>query len=189
MNKIQDRLLEATYIEVFINGYKNANTTTILKNAKVNKGSMYHYFKDKKDLILKMLKYKYMPLVSAIYKEQEKDDEFDALIKLIKNSELIVQKYGSMLINLSIEMNALDDDFKEILNAINKIRYERFYSILSSLNNKIIYHDNIEKLVKFIIITIDGATIEYKRTQQISDFFDGIGELIEYLKNLKVSSG
>jgi len=188
MTQIQKELLEATYIEVFINGYKNANTNTILKNAKVNKGSMYHYFRDKRALVLAMFEYKFMPIVADIY-TKTLDNDYDSLIKLIKNTQLIVQKHGSMLVNLSLEISGLDEEFRIILNKIDKIRYDRFYAILDSIvSDKIIYHEDINRLSKFILSSIDGATIKYKTTQQISDFYDVVNELIEYLDRLRIET-
>lgn len=51
MEKIntKNRLIESAYNEIYENGYQGASLNTILKNANVHKGSMYHFFQQKRD--------------------------------------------------------------------------------------------------------------------------------------------
>jgi TetR/AcrR family transcriptional regulator len=48
----QDRILNAALKEFAQKGYKNASTNEIVKDAGISKGSLFHYFKNKKDLYL-----------------------------------------------------------------------------------------------------------------------------------------
>ena len=48
----KDLLLEITFDEVYTNGYQGASVLKILEKAGLNKGSLYHYFKNKKDKYL-----------------------------------------------------------------------------------------------------------------------------------------
>jgi TetR/AcrR family transcriptional repressor of nem operon len=185
MTDIESRLIEQTYIEVYIHGYKEANTTTILKNANVNKGSMYHYFRDKKALVLAALNHKLLPLVQRIYTLNE-SISFDDMVKLVKNSEMIVQKHGNIIVNLSLEMSGIDEDFAKILHEIHQQRLNTFEQMITQLKNGgSIVHTDANQLARFIIATIDGAAIAYKRSNQIADYFDPINELINYLTTLK----
>ena len=45
-------LLEITFEEVYTNGYQGASVLKILKKAGLNKGSMYHFFENKKEMVL-----------------------------------------------------------------------------------------------------------------------------------------
>jgi len=55
-NISRDRLLDAAFTEVYKFGYSGAATASILKRAAVPRGSMYHHFSSKKDLVLAMIK-------------------------------------------------------------------------------------------------------------------------------------
>ena len=44
----KDLLLEITFDEVYTYGYQGASVLKILEKAGLNKGSLYHYFKNKK---------------------------------------------------------------------------------------------------------------------------------------------
>nr|WP_226805633.1 TetR/AcrR family transcriptional regulator [Aliarcobacter butzleri] len=45
-------LINCTFDEIYTKGYQGASLTNILKNAKVHKGSMYHFFENKKDMAM-----------------------------------------------------------------------------------------------------------------------------------------
>jgi len=51
----REKLLDYTFEEVYIHGYNATSIDSILKKAKVPKGSMYHHFKSKKELVLAMV--------------------------------------------------------------------------------------------------------------------------------------
>ena len=51
----QEKLLNATFEEVYQHGYHGTGLSAILKNANVNKGSMYHLYKSKKELMLDVI--------------------------------------------------------------------------------------------------------------------------------------
>ncbi len=48
----KDLLLEITFDEVYTYGYQGTSVLKILEKANLNKGSLYHYFKNKKELVL-----------------------------------------------------------------------------------------------------------------------------------------
>ena len=58
MQDIRTRLIEATFEEVFNHGYVGASLNNILKRADTKKGSMYHYFPSKKEMVLAMIEEK-----------------------------------------------------------------------------------------------------------------------------------
>lgn len=51
----RDKLLKVAFEEIFQNGYHATSVDKILKKASMNKGSMYHFFKSKKELILAII--------------------------------------------------------------------------------------------------------------------------------------
>ena len=50
MNNPREKLLEVSFNEFYQNGYSSTSIDKILKQASMNKGSMYHFFKSKKEL-------------------------------------------------------------------------------------------------------------------------------------------
>ena len=176
MNNVE-KLLQYTYSEMYINGYQAANTTKILENSGINKGTMYHYFKNKEDLALRVLDEILKPKVAALYNCEERVINKDNLIKLISSTDLIAQKHGSMLVNLTAEMSGIDEAFREKLGEINMIRVE---CITTYLDTIFVGKDNTN-MAKFIISAIDGGVLAYKRSLNIQDFYNMVRNVEDYL--------
>ena len=175
MNNVE-KLLQYTYSEMYIYGYQAANTTKILQSAKLNKGTMYHYFKNKKDLALRVLDEILRPKVQAVYNCEGRVLNKDNLIKLIGNTDLIAKKHGSMIVNLSVEMSGIDEEFRLKLHEINTIRVECIKRYLDA-----IFHEDNMQMAKFIVSAIDGGVLAYKRSQKIEDFYNMVKNIEDYL--------
>jgi len=126
----RDRLLDVTFEEVYRYGYNGTGIATILKKAGVPKGSMYHHFSSKKEMVLCMIEERLIPKVRNFFSFKLKKDTTgldilqDTFLKISKNQMLI--KYGCPLHRLMFEMNALDLDIAkacedEFVNLSNKL--------------------------------------------------------------------
>lgn len=110
----RDKLLDVTFEEVYKFGYGGASTASILKKAGVPKGSMYHHFKSKKEMVLAMIEERLIPKVREFFDFEMKRDStaLDVLVytleKISKNKMLIM--HGCPLHRLMFEMEALDSD-------------------------------------------------------------------------------
>lgn len=135
-SQTREKLLDAAYLEVYKNGYNAASTTNILKSVNIPKGSMYHHFSSKKDLVLAVIK-------ERINLKMDKNFDFsykqnitiyeslkNTYKKMSQNENLII--HGCPLHRLMVEMSSVDDDFKKILD----IYYKIFVKQLSLLLKK-----------------------------------------------------
>ncbi len=110
----RDKLLDVTFEEVYKYGYGGAGTASILKRAGVPKGSMYHHFKSKKEMVLAMIEERLIPRVREFFDFEMKKDStaleilMHTLEKISKNRMLIT--HGCPLHRLMFEMEALDND-------------------------------------------------------------------------------
>ena len=59
----RDKLLDITFEEVYRYGYCGAGIANILDRTGVPKGSMYHHFKSKKEMVLPMIEERLIPKV------------------------------------------------------------------------------------------------------------------------------
>ena len=124
MNKKQttrERLLDYTFEEVYVHGYTATSVDTILKKAKVPKGSMYHHFKSKKELVLAMVKERLFPKMDTFftYNIEENQSVTASLrrtfITISKNKMLVT--YGCPLYRLMVELSATDQEFDTLLTS------------------------------------------------------------------------
>lgn len=120
MSKItsRDKLLDATFGEVYMYGYSGASTANILKIAGVPKGSMYHHFSSKKEMVVAMIKERLIPKVrdAFLIEINDKSRALDIIIYLFKKiskNEMLI-KHGCPLHKLMFEMGSLDDEITEL---------------------------------------------------------------------------
>ncbi len=129
----RDALLDATFDEVYRYGYSGASISTILNKAGVPKGSMYHHFGSKKEMVLAMIQERLIPQVEDFFdfkirKGMTAMEIIDhTLTKIAANTTLL--HYGCPLHRLMFEMQSQDSD---IANACEKA-FERLREQLAKL--------------------------------------------------------
>ncbi|WP_455757785.1 TetR/AcrR family transcriptional regulator [Sulfurimonas sp.] len=183
----QDKLLQATYEEVYQNGYHGTGLSAILKKANVNKGSMYHLYKSKKELMLdvieKVIKYnisiKYASLLTI------EKNIIDELLSIIKDTSKFNFVKGCPLNNLIQELSPSDKEFKSALENV----YLYFEDIIKTALDKAIELKEIKQcdtkeLSMFIVALIEGALITAKKSQNEKNYLIVINQLELQLKSL-----
>ena len=79
----RDLILDVTFSIIYQLGYNATGISAILKECNTPKGSLYHYFKSKKELVLAMIKERLSPKMDMLF-SLEKDDSKSS-IDLIYN--------------------------------------------------------------------------------------------------------
>ncbi|SFV56261.1 Transcriptional regulator, TetR family [hydrothermal vent metagenome] len=116
----REKLLDITFDEVYIHGYTATSVDTILKKAGIPKGSMYHYFKGKKELVLAMVQERLFPKMELFFDFDRKEGTTvtDALrgtfAGMSRNKPLIT--YGCPLYRLMVELSPVDETFDALLS-------------------------------------------------------------------------
>ncbi len=137
MNKKQptrEKLLDITFDEVYIHGYTATSVDTILKKAGIPKGSMYHHFKGKKELVLAMVQERLFPKMELFFKFEADNgvSVIDALrgtfAVMSRNKPLIT--YGCPLYRLMVELSPVDESFDVLLSGKVRQLQENLASLL-----------------------------------------------------------
>ena len=158
MNKKQtsrEKLLDVTFEEVYKYGYCGAGTANILKRAGVPKGSMYHHFASKKEMVLAMIEERLIPKVREFFDFEMKKDSTaleiltHTLEKISKNKMLIM--HGCPLHRLMFEMEALDADIA--------IACKNEFDLLTA---------NLAKVLK---LGMKEGSIQDAETRELAEFF------------------
>ena len=162
----RELLLDSAFNEFYKNGYQGANIATILKEVNMNKGSMYHFFKSKKELGLAVIEEKIEKNIITRYTEiLENENSVEILFKvLIDTPDLFA--YGCPLNKMSQEMLYIDDDFKKSLS----ITYKEFNNLIEKIlikgmKNDEIHSSSAELTAQLIIATYEGALMIYHLNQ------------------------
>ncbi|MGB3750326.1 MAG: TetR/AcrR family transcriptional regulator [Arcobacteraceae bacterium] len=189
MEDIRTRLINATFDEIYTNGYHATSLANILTSANTKKGSMYHYFSSKKELVLAMIEEKLELRIEKRWKELSTCDAniIDFLIDTLNDTQNIDLQRGCPLGNLLQESINDDEDFTDILTKILHRWKNIFVSILhkAAQNDEIKDSIDIEKCAIFLIASIEGALLIAKKSKDRQDYEDCMEQLTFYLYSIK----
>lgn len=186
METTRDKLINATFDEVFSHGYQGASLCDILAKAGVHKGSMYHFFANKKEMALASIeetiikknieKYRYVETYTSGFLEE--------FFTRLRDTSVRDFKRGCPIANVVQEMSNIDEDFNTLMKSI----YGAFRANIKAILDKAIeVHEmkpcNTTKLALFITSTIEGAILAAKASGNVQDYVDVIEELIEHIEN------
>jgi len=117
----REKLLDITFEEVYVYGYNATSVDAILKKAEIPKGSMYHHFKSKKELVLAMVKERLFVKIDSFFKYEVEEgksvmDSFKNTFMLVSKNHMLVT-YGCPLYRLMVELSATDKEFDKLLTS------------------------------------------------------------------------
>lgn len=184
----KEKLLEIAFEEIYHNGYGATSVDKILKKANMNKGSMYHFFKSKKELTLGMIEVHITNYIEEKYGQilKVEDNYIDKIMEVFRNRDKFNIHCGCRLNNLVQELSHRDSDFKIALEKA----YLRFEQILEegikkAIDNGEIKHSNPKQLAIFSVACLEGCLATAKKSQDEKIFFTCIEELQNYFNSLK----
>ena len=189
MSKItnRDKLLDATFREVYMYGYAGSSTANILKIAAVPKGSMYHHFASKKEMVVAMIKERLVPKVREDFLIEINDDSrgleiIEYLFKKISKNRMLV-KHGCPLHKLMFEMGSLDDEITELCYTEYLYMCDNFSKVIElGIRQKTIKDIDSYSLAQHIITASWGALSIPPKYASKEQFLKDTNHILEYIK-------
>lgn len=185
METTRDKLINATFDEIFSHGYQGSPLTGILANAGVHKGSMYHFFANKKEMALCAIEETILKknFEKFHYIETHTSGFLEEFYIHLRDTSVRDFKRGCPIANIVQEMSNIDEDFNTLMKSI----YEAFRANVKAILDKAIEVNemkpcNTRKLALFITSTIEGAILAAKASGNAQDYVDVIEELIEHIE-------
>ncbi len=168
----REALIDSAFNTFYKQGFQGANIATILSEVGINKGSMYHFFKSKKELGLAVIKERIeQNLVNKYTKILEEKESLKNLFDAMRSApETLV--FGCPLNKMSQEMLYVDNDFKKLLSET--------YVIFENLVGQIVQKEGLEdssSKAKLIIATYEGALMIYHLNQNKVEFRATLSDL------------
>jgi TetR/AcrR family transcriptional regulator, transcriptional repressor for nem operon len=183
----REKILDVVFKLVYINGYNGTSMAMILKECGIPKGSLYHYFKSKKEMVLTVVKERIAPRMDEFYalNEVEGENGLDTIIVAILNvsKKDVLVSYGCPLNRLNQEMSPVDTDFEVEIDAI----YENIKNKIVRLLENSDLQDGIDNssLAEYIIASVWGALSLSPQHSSKKRYLASVEHLINYLKSLK----
>lgn len=190
----RSRLLECAYAEIHQRGFRSASLDSILKNAGVTKGALYHHFENKTalgyavidELIRPFMQSYWLPLAEA-------DDPIASAIGSIRKrrDKLKAQllSYGCPFNNLAQEMSPIDEGFRTRLQGIlDEWRHTLGDALERGKARGQVRADvNCPAAAIFFISAFEGLIGMSKAAQSLELYEQGLRGLVEYLERLRPS--
>lgn len=168
-------------------GYHATGISTILREADVNSGSLYHYFPSKEALLIGVLQYYIELLVPVIMAPAESaaTDPIERVFVLLNNYrrglEMVEHKMGCPIGNLALEVG---DDFAEARRLIDQNFRNWAAHIegwLRPIADRFPPGTDLSKLGHFILTVMEGAVMQARAAASLAPYDDSVAHLRAYL--------
>jgi len=184
----KEKLLLVTFEEIYENGYYSTSVDKILKKANMNKGSMYHYFKSKKELVLAVIDVHVFGYIDKKYSAilDTNNNYIDSMFKVLKNRDSFNFTFGCRLNSLVQELSHHDKDFKLALEKVYFHFEDIIYRVLQkAIENNEIEHPDIKQVSIYVVASIEGCISTAKKSQDGRVFTDCMEQLEFYFQQIR----
>jgi len=188
----RDLILDVIFSQIYKNGYSATGLSSILKECNIPKGSLYHHFKSKKDLVIAMIKERLSPKMDLMFSFKNDDNRdsieiiFETLDKISENEKLV--KYNCPLNRLNIELSNSDKDFDiELMKIFNSIQNRIDFLLEKAIESGEIKEIDVKSLSEFIITSTWGALSLSASQSTNLRFIQNTNHLKKYLNSLKIN--
>ena len=194
-DKSRHELLEVASKEIHQFGFHAASISRILENTSLTRGALYHHFPSKLALGYAVVDELFAGYMENLWLEplSKEGDPIDIITRSLHNTytehgdELV--NFGCPLNNLSQEMSAIDEGFRERVNA----QYDKWQNALTTAiqrgqtNGQIRKDVNAADVSVFIVATIEGCIGLAKNNQSQVILDSCTNLLLDYLQGLKIA--
>jgi TetR/AcrR family transcriptional regulator, transcriptional repressor for nem operon len=188
----RSKLLERAFEEIHRNGFRAASLDSILADAGVTKGALYHHFENKAELGYAVVDEVVRPWMEQMWRPAlESANPIDAAILVIRErlkarSDMALT-LGCPFNNLTQEMSSIDEGFRERLSGIlHDWRNATAEALRRGQKNGTVCADvDARAAAAFVISSIEGCVGMAKASQSKEFLEAGFRGLIEYLEHLR----
>ena len=190
-DRTREKILHAAFHEIHRYGFRAAAVDRILADTGLTKGALYHHFPNKAALGLAVIDEIVGRWIAETWLEplEASEDPLKILAEATQPARLAMD-LGSPLHNLSQEMSALDDDFREHLAELYRHWRERLAERLRAAQEggRVRAGIDCDDAAAFLIAAIEGVAGLAKNIRD-REFLEGCSrELGRYVESLRPDS-
>jgi TetR/AcrR family transcriptional repressor of nem operon len=188
----RQKLLERAFEEIHRNGFRAASLDSILADAGVTKGALYHHFPSKAELGYAVVDEVVRPWMEQVWAPiTEAHNPIDAAIGVIRERlrerTQMALSIGCPFNNLAQEMSGLDEGFRTRLSAILRDWRDATAAAMrrGQANGTVCADVDANAAAAFVISSVEGCVGMAKASQSQEFLEAGFRGLIEYLEHLR----
>jgi TetR/AcrR family transcriptional repressor of nem operon len=187
----RERLLQTAFQLFHEQGYHATGVATILREAGVNAGSMYHFFSSKDDLLLKVLEYALEYLEPMVMRPAEA-----AAVEPLERVFVLLNQYrewafanqcrmGCPIGNLALEVSDGNPQARELIHHNFENWAGRVEGWLRSASDELPPGTDLRKLARFVLTVMEGGLMQARAAGHIGPFDDSVSVLREHFDALR----
>ena len=192
------RILAAAFAEMYQNGFQAASLDTIVSQAGVTKGALYHHFPDKAALGYAVVdEIISEPVLSAYLSplDAADTDSLTALIQVVRRRADDFEsggiELGCPLNNLAQEMSPIDEEFRQRLAAVLDAWTDGFARVLErgQAEGDVRPEVDVRRVAAFMVAAIEGSFGTAKNARSPALLRANLDQLGDFLESLRLPAG
>ncbi|MBO8160739.1 MAG: helix-turn-helix transcriptional regulator [Thermosipho sp. (in: Bacteria)] len=189
MNK-KEKIIKIAIKEFSEKGFEAASTNKIAQEAKVSKGIVFHYFKNKENLFFETYKWSQNFIGNIfldLYESTKEEDFFNFLKLWIQKKIEIIKKYPEVFNLFFIAQNLPEQLKLKILSETQNSLQEKYFVILKEKLSKLNLRKNIdpEEAFNFIILVFNCFSNNYlNHSQKLEDLIENSNSLLKQIDKI-----
>jgi len=182
----RERLVTAAMALFWEKGYDSTSVADVLHKARVNSGSLYHFFPGKQDLLLAVLDMYHQGIGPMLLEPAWKGvgDPIERIFALLARYRrgIVMTKctYGCPIGSLALEIHEPDPPVREALAKNFAAWVRAIEGCLEEAGPRIPAHVNRRALAEFVLTTMEGAVMQSRTHRDVAYFDRSVGQLREY---------
>jgi TetR/AcrR family transcriptional regulator, transcriptional repressor for nem operon len=182
----RERLVMTAMTLFWEKGYDSTSVADVLHKAKVNSGSLYHFFPGKQDLLLAVLDTYHQGIEPMLLAPAWKDvdDPIDRVFALLERyRQGIVMTnctYGCPIGSLALEIHEPDPPVRAALAKNFEAWVTAIEGCLEAAKERLPKSVNRRGLAEFVLTTMEGAVMQSRTHRDVAYFDRSIDQLRNY---------
>lgn len=186
----RDKLVESARHLFWAKGYEATGISEILREAGVNSGSLYYFFRTKEQLLLAVLD-QYIELLHPQVMEPafaQTDDPIERVFAVMDGyRQMLVLtecRQGCPIGNLALEMSEKSDAVRKKI-AINFENWrEAIHGCLQEAADRFVSGVNLDQLSSFFLTVMEGAVMQARAHRNLQPYEDAMTMMRNYVDRL-----
>lgn len=189
----RDRLLRTAFQLFHEQGFNATGVATIVREAGVNPGSLYHFFDSKDDLLLGVLEFALGYLGPAVMEPVEAavSDPVDRVFALLQRYRDQMQRehcrMGCPMGNMALEVSDGNAKARALIHRNFENWAERVASWFAG-DSRLPQDVDRRRLARFILTVMEGGLMQARAAGDLAPFDDSVAVLRDYFSRLGVTS-
>ena len=182
----RDRLLKTAFQLFHEQGYHATGVATILREAEINPGSMYHYFSSKDDLLLGVLRFALGYLATRVMDPAEARTPdpigrvFGLLEQYREGMDLQGCRLGCPIGNLALEVSDGDPGARALIHQNFENWIDHVQRWLDAAGDRLPPGTDRRQLARFVLTVMEGGLMQARAAGHLGPFDDSVAQLRNY---------